>query len=186
MINADDFYGRNAFIKAYEYLCNTDINSSNFGMIGYKVANTLTENGSVKRGVCEVDDNNYLVNITESKIEKEGSDIIASPLDGRESFKVKENDTVSMNFLLFTPKIFEYIEENFDNFFNMNKNNLDKCEYLIPEVLGDLIYDNKVSCVVLETTASWHGVTYKEDTPNVKKAIKDLVDNNIYNNNLWS
>lgn len=186
MINADDFYGRDAFIKAYNYLNSIDNDSSDFGMIGYRVANTLTENGSVKRGVCEVDNNNYLVNITESKIEKINDAIIASPLDGRESFKVKENDTVSMNMLLFTPKIFEYIEEGFDNFFNDNIDNMDKCEYLIPEVLSKLIHEGRASTKVLETTASWHGVTYKEDTPDVKKAIKDLVDNNIYNNNLWS
>lgn len=186
MINADDFYGRDAFIKAYNYLSNIDKESSEFGMIGYKVANTLTENGSVKRGVCEVDKDNYLLNITESKIEKIDGVITASPLDGSNSFEVKENDTVSMNFLLFTPKIFEYIEEGFDNFFEINKDNIETSEYLIPEVLGNLIHDSKARCQVLETTASWHGVTYKEDTPDVKKAIKNLVDNNIYNNDLWS
>ncbi len=186
MINADDFYGRDAYIKAYEFLSNIDKESSEFGMIGYKVANTLTENGSVKRGVCEVDNDNYLLNITESKIEKIDGVITASPLDGRDSFEVKENDTVSMNFLLFTPKIFEYIEEGFVNFFDMNKDNLDKCEFYIPNVLDDLIHNNKAKCQVIETSANWHGVTYKEDTPNVKAAIKNLVDTNIYNNNLWS
>ena len=186
VINADDFYGRDAFIQAYNYLSNIDRESSNFGMIGYRVANTLTENGSVKRGVCEVDDNNYLVNIIESKIEKIGGVITASPLDGRESFEVKENATVSMNYLLFTPKIFEYIEEGFDNFFNENKDNMDKCEYLIPEVLSNLIQSGRASTKVLETSASWHGVTYKEDTPDVKTAIKNLVDNGEYNNNLWN
>ncbi len=186
MINSDDFYGRDAFIRAYNYLSNVDRSSSNFGMIGYRVANTLTENGSVKRGVCEVDNNNYLVNIIESKIEKVDGVIIASPLDGREAFTVKENDTVSMNFLLFTPKIFEYIEEGFDNFFTSNKDNMDKCEYLIPEVLGNLIHDNKARCQVMETSASWHGVTYKEDTPDVRTAIKNLVDTGEYKNSLWS
>ena len=186
MINSDDFYGRDAFIQAYNYLNSIDSESSNFGMIGYRVANTLTENGSVKRGVCEVDGNNYLVNIIESKIEKNDGVITASPLDGRDSFEVKENDTVSMNFLLFTPKIFEYIEEGFDNFFNQNKDDIDKCEYLIPEVISDLIHKEKASTKVLETTASWHGVTYKEDTPDVKRAIKNLVDNGEYKNNLWS
>ena len=186
MINSDDFYGRDAYIRAYDYLSNIDSESSNFGMIGYKVANTLTENGSVKRGVCEVDDNNYLVNIIESKIEKIGGVITASPLDERESFEAKESDTVSMNFLLFTPKIFEYIEEGFDDFFNKNKDNMDKCEYLIPEVISNLIHEGRANTKVLETNASWHGVTYKEDTPDVKEAIKNLVDNGEYKNNLWS
>ena len=186
MINSDDFYGRDAFIKAYDYLSNINIESSNFGMVGYMVNNTLTDNGSVKRGVCEVNKDNYLVNITESKIEKINGVITASPLDGKDSFEVKEGDTVSMNFLLFTPKIFEYIEEGFDNFFTSNKDNMETSEYLIPEVLSDLIHKDRASVKVLETTASWYGVTYKEDTPDVKKAIKNLVDNNIYNNNLWN
>ena len=186
MINADDFYGRDAYIKAYEFLSDIDIDSSNFGMIGYKVDNTLTENGAVKRGVCKVDKDNYLVDIIESNIEKVNGVITASPLDGSDSFEVKENDTVSMNFLLFTPKIFEYIEEGFDNFFSQNKDNMDKCEYLIPEVISNLIHEGRASMKVLETTASWYGVTYKEDTPDVKKAIKNLVDTNIYNNNLWN
>ena len=186
MINSDDFYGRDAYIKAHNYLSNIDINSSNFGMIGYRVNNTLTENGSVKRGVCEIDKDNYLINITESRIEKIGEVITASPLDGSDSFTVKENDTVSMNFLLFTPKIFEYIEEGFDNFFNSNNGDMEKCEYLIPEVLSNLIHNKKASVKVMETSANWYGVTYKEDTPDVKKAIKNLVDDGVYNNNLWS
>ena len=82
MINSDDFYGRDAFIKAYEYLSKVDESSSEYGMIGYKVANTLTENGSVKRGVCNVDNNGYLTNLTESKVERVNNEIIASPLDG--------------------------------------------------------------------------------------------------------
>ena len=186
MINADDFYGRDAYIKAYEFLSNINIDSSNFGMIGYKVANTLTENGAVKRGVCKVDKDNYLVDIIESNIEKVNGVITASPLDGSDSFEVKENDTVSMNFLLFTPKIFDYIEEKFGNFLEENKDNMDKCEYYTPVVIGNLIKEGKASTKVLETSASWHGVTYKEDTPDVKKAIKNLVDTNIYNNNLWN
>lgn len=186
MINSDDFYGRDAFVKAYNYLSNVNRESSNFGMIGYKVANTLTENGSVKRGICEVDKDNYLINITESKIEKIDGVITASPLDGRESFEVKDDDTVSMNFLLFTTKIFNYIGNGFDNFFKLNQEDMEKCEYLIPEVLGDLIRGGKANCKVLETSASWHGVTYKEDTPAVKAAIKTLVEKGEYNNNLWN
>jgi len=145
MINSDDFYGRDAFIKAYEYLSNTDNDSSKYGMIGYMVANTLTENGSVKRGVCEVDSNNYLKSITESKIEKIGNEIVASPLDGSDSFTVNSDDTVSMNFLLFTPSIFGYIEEGFSKFFIDNKEDLLTSEYLIPDVVSNLIKDGKAS-----------------------------------------
>ena len=186
MINSDDFYGRDAFIKAYEYLSNTDNDSSKYGMIGYMVANTLTENGSVKRGVCEVDSNNYLKSITESKIEKIGNEIVASPLDGSDSFTVNSDDTVSMNFLLFTPSIFGYIEEGFSKFFIDNKEDLLTSEYLIPDVVSNLIKNGKASMKVIRTTASWHGVTYREDTPDVKNSIKKLVDEGEYKENLWS
>lgn len=185
MINSDDFYGRDAFIKAYEYLSKVDESSSEYGMIGYRVANTLTENGSVKRGVCNVDNNGYLTNLTESKVERVNNEIIASPLDGSKAFTVKDDDTVSMNFLLFTPSIFNYIEDGFPEFFDNNKDNLLTAEYLIPDVLGNLIKNNKASTKVIPTSANWYGVTYKEDTPGVKRAIQNLVDNHEYNDNLW-
>lgn len=185
MINSDDFYGRDAFIKAYEYLSKVDESSSEYGMVGYKVANTLTENGSVKRGVCNVDNNGYLTNLTESKVERVNNEIIASPLDGSKAFTVKDDDTVSMNFLLFTPSIFNYIEEGFPEFFDNNKDNLLTAEYLIPDVLSNLIKNNKASTKVIPTSANWYGVTYKEDAPGVKRAIQNLVDNNEYNDNLW-
>lgn len=185
MINSDDFYGRDAFIKAYEYLSKVDESSSEYGMVGYKVANTLTENGSVKRGVCNVDNNGYLTNLTESKVERVNNEIIASPLDGSKAFTVKDDDTVSMNFLLFTPSIFNYIEEGFPEFFDNNKDNLLTAEYLIPDVLSNLIKNNKASTKVIPTSSSWYGVTYKEDTPGVKRAIQNLVNNHEYNDNLW-
>ena len=185
MINADDFYGRDAFIKAYDFLVNTDSNSNNYGMIGYMVSNTLTENGSVKRGVCEVDENDYLNSIIESKVERINNVIVAKPLDGRGEFNVDDNATVSMNFLLFTPSIFKHIEDRFPIFLEENKDNLLTSEYLIPDVLEKLIQENKVTTKVINTTASWYGVTYKEDTPSVRSAIKNLVDNGEYNYNLW-
>ena len=186
MINSDDFYGRDAFIKAYDFLSTTNSTSSKYGMIGYMVANTLTENGSVKRGVCDVDDNDYLKSITESKVERVNNEIIANPLDGSDSFTVNSDDTVSMNFLLFTPSIFGYIEEGFSKFFIDNKEDLLTSEYLIPDVVSNLIKDGKASMKVIRTTASWHGVTYREDTPDVKNSIKKLVDEGEYKENLWS
>lgn len=186
MINSDDFYGRDAFIKAYDFLSTTNSTSSKYGMIGYMVANTLTENGSVKRGVCDVDDNDYLKSITESKVERVNNEIIANPLDGSDSFVVGEEDTVSMNYLLFTPSIFDYIEEGFSDFFINNKDNLLTSEYLIPDVVSKLINEGKASMKVIRTSASWHGVTYREDTPDVKNSIKKLVDEGEYKENLWS
>lgn len=185
MINADDFYGRDAYIKAYEFLSSIDNTSDNYGMIGYKVANTLTENGSVKRGVCEVDDENNLLCIHESKVERVDGVIIASPLNGDEPFTVNEGDTVSMNFLLFTPTIFRHLENRFPIFLDKNKDNLLTSEYLIPDVVTDLIKDGISNTKVIRTGATWYGVTYKEDTPDVKKAINNLVKQGEYNYNLW-
>ena len=185
MINADDFYGREAFVKAYEFLSNVGEASNDYGMIGYKVANTLTENGSVKRGVCEVDNNDNLICIYESKVEKEDGLIIASPLNRDEPFTVNDEDTVSMNFLLFTPSIFKYLEDRFPIFLENNKDNLLTSEYLIPDVVTDLIKEGISSTRVIRTSATWHGVTYKEDTPDVRRAISNLVEQGEYNHNLW-
>lgn len=185
MINADDFYGRDAFIKAYDFLSKVDDTSNDYGMIGYKVANTLTENGSVKRGVCEVDNEDNLICIHESKVEKTNGVITASPLNGDEPFVVNEEDTVSMNFLLFTPTIFKYLEDRFPMFLEKNIDNLLTNEYLIPDVVTDLIKDGVSNTKVIRTSATWHGVTYKEDTPDVRRAISNLVEQGEYNYNLW-
>ena len=185
MINADDFYGRDAFVKAYEFLSNVEEEANDYGMIGYKVANTLTENGSVKRGVCEVDNEDNLVCIYESKVEKEDGVITASPLNGDEPFVVNKEDTVSMNFLLFTPTIFKHLEERFPIFLENNKDNLLTSEYLIPDVVTDLIKEGISTTKVIRTSATWHGVTYKEDTPDVRSAISNLVEQGEYNHNLW-
>ena len=183
MINADDFYGQDAFIKGAEFLRN---NKNDYGMIAYKIKNTLTENGSVKRGVCEVE-NDDLLNIIESKVEKINGDIVASPLDGRESFKVEEDRTVSMNMLLFNPTIFSYIESKLDDFLNKNmlSNSLDSCEFLIPDVLVSAIKEDYVKTKVINTSSTWYGVTYKEDTDFVKEALLSMHQNNIYPPHLW-
>ena len=185
MINADDFYGRNAFMKAAEFLKNTteDI-PHQYGMVGYQVKNTMTENGAVKRGACKVE-NGYLTELIESSIENINGKIIASPLNGSEPFEVSENDTVSMNMLLFTPSIFKYIEDNFRDFLDKNKDNMEKCEYLIPDVLFKAIDENYATAKVLETTATWYGVTYKEDADYVKDSLAKLVQTGEYPNNLW-
>lgn len=187
MINADDFYGRDAFVKGAEFLKNeTDEKPYPYGMIGYLVKNTITEHGAVKRGVCNVE-NGHLTKLTESSVGRiESGKIMAKPLDETlPEFEVNEDDTVSMNMLLFTPSIFKYVEDHFEEFLDKNKEKLDKCEYLIPDVLFRTIDDNYATCKVIPTTATWYGVTYKEDADSVKKALKDLVDSGEYPNNLW-
>ena len=186
IINADDFYGRDAYhvISKFMKNNNTHDNILRYAMAGYKVKNTLTENGSVKRGVCE-EENGYLTNIIQCKVEKVDSEIIATPLEGGNSFKVLEDAPVSMNMFAFTKDIFKYLEEGFPLFLDKHKEDIDTCEYLIPSVVFEEI-ENKIATVeVLKTNAIWQGITYKEDKEKVVKEIKKLVDNNEYPKDLW-
>lgn len=182
IINADDFYGRDAFVVAANYLKNKK--DKEYGIVGYKVVNTMTENGSVKRGVINIQDGklDYLI---ESSIEKKDGKIIASPLNGDEPFEISEDTLVSMNMLEFDTSIFEYLNKKIVEFFDKNKENLEKEEFLIPDVLDEAKNEGYASVVVLDTNAVWHGVTYKEDTEGVRSAIKELVDKGEYPNNLW-
>jgi len=181
IINADDFYGYDAFRKAYEFLKNNKVNE--FGMIGYRAVNTITENGSVKRGVCELA-NGKLVGINESSIERVGDMIHCTSLVNGKEFDIELNRLVSMNMLLFTPKIFDYLKSDFVEFFE-NIKDVEKDEFLIPEVVSNHIKNGDVTVDVIETSSVWYGVTYKEDTESVRNAIKDLVDRGEYKYNLW-
>jgi len=181
MINSDDFYGRDAYMKIAEYFNNSE--NDDYAMVSFRVANTMTENGSVKRGVCESVDN-HLTNIIESSIERVDGKIIATPLDGRESFEVEENALVSMNFFGFTPRIMNTLSIGIKKFFLENKDDLSKCEYLIPDVVFDEI-KHGIKVNVLESTDKWLGVTYREDKDFVVSEIQKLVDKGVYPNNLW-
>ena len=181
MINSDDFYGRDAYMKIADYFNNAT--NDDYCMVSFRVVNTMTENGSVKRGVCESRDG-LLTNIIESSIEKVDGKIIASPLDGREAFEVEPNSLVSMNFFGFTNRIFDKLEKGFPKFFEDNKDNMLKCEYLIPDVVFEEIEDG-VNVHVLESVDKWLGVTYREDKDYVVSEIKKLVDEGVYPNNLW-
>ena len=182
IINADDFYGRDAFVKAAEFL--KDTNNSEFGMIGYRAQNTLTENGSVKRGVCEIE-KGKLVGINESSIERVEDIIKCESLTTGEKYDIELNRLVSMNMLLFTPKIFEYLTNDFVEFFK-NLKDEEKEEFLIPEVVSKHIKNGDATVEVIDTDSVWYGVTYKEDTESVKNAIKNVIENHEYKNNLWN
>lgn len=185
VINADDFYGRDAFNVLAEFLkSNPNGVKENYYLVGYQVGNTLTENGSVKRGVCEID-GDKLVYLKESTIIKENNIITAQPLDGSSSFVVDNDTLVSMNMLGFNPSIFTYIEENIDKFFKENENNLDKCEFLIPEVLTKAIKEDYADVLILPTTSKWIGVTYKEDKESVLRSLESLIIKGEYPHNLW-
>ena len=182
IINADDFYGRNAFVKAYEFL--KDTSNNQFGLVGYRAVNTITENGSVKRGVCNVVDGK-LVGIDESSLERMGDMIRCESLVTGRSYDIELNRLVSMNMLLFTPKIFEYLESDMQEFFD-NLKDVEKGEFLIPDVLDKHIKCGDITVDVIETDSVWHGVTYKEDKEEVKNAIDSLIENGEYSRNLWN
>ena len=183
IINSDDFYGRDAYIKASNYL--SDIEDNHYGLIAYRLGNTLTENGAAKRGVCKVNENNELITIIESNTELSGNLVKVSPLDGSPSFEVSKDTIASMNMLLFTPSLFKILEEKLPIFLEDNKDDIDSCEFLIPIVLNELLEENKVTVDVIETTSTWYGVTYKEDKELVVNAIDKMIKEGIYNNNLY-
>lgn len=183
IINADDFYGRDAYRVIAEHL-DQEYSEDHYSVVGYLVKNTLSENGAVKRAVC-VHKNGELMELIESSIIKENDIITATPLDGREAFIVEPNDLVSMNMLGFTPSIFDYLEEEFPKFLDENQDNPLKSEFLIPDSIYKAKKSGYAQVDVLSTTAIWYGVTYKEDKEYVVKAIQNLIEENEYPNNLW-
>ena len=182
IINADDFYGRDAFMVISKFLKENN-DETKYAMAGYKVINTLTENGSVKRGVCEVKDN-YLTTLIEASIEEVDGKVIASPLDGSESFEISKDAPVSMNMFAFTSKLFDHLDEKFITFLDKNINDI-KSEYLIPDVVFELIKENKASVEVLKTDAVWQGITYKEDKEALVNGLKELTEKGEYPAKLW-
>ena len=184
VINSDDFYGSNCYEEMAEHLKSLDKNSTDYALVGYHVANTLALTGSVKRGIVE-SEAGHVTNLVESSVIKENNVITASPLDGSDSFKVKDNTLVSMNALCFTPTIFKYLEEEFKMFLEDENNDFIKGEFLLPQTLEKLIKENKVSLKLLDTDAKWYGVTYKEDKDGVVKAINEMISDGKYPSNLW-
>ena len=183
IINADDFYGYDAYKKASAYL--EHVPENHYGLVAYRLGNTLTPNGSAKRGVCEVNEKNELVQLTESKVTLDGDMVDVEPLEGGPSFRTNKDTIASMNFLLFTPDLFPTLEERFPTFLDEHQDSLDSCEFLIPIELNDLVDDGQITVDVLETSANWYGVTYKEDKELVTGAIKTLVKQRTYPNKLW-
>lgn len=182
VINADDFYGQDAFLKASDYL--DKIKKDHYGTILYQVQNTLSPTGACTRGVCEYKES-HLVKITESVIENKQGKIIATPQGSNDEKEIPRDTLVSMNLLLFTPDFFQILEEEFINFLENNKHDLSKVEYQIPSVIMYSMKEKNKTIDVIPTTASWYGVTYKEDTVFTKNAISKMVEEGIYPQNLW-
>ena len=169
VINADDFYGYNAYKVLAEYLKKT---KDEFLMVSYLLGQTLTKSGKVKRGVCHKD-GEYLTDITESEVIEENNKLVGTELETGKEINVDKNTLVSMNMFGFTPKIFELLENNFKEF--LLTHDIMKSEYLIPSELSKYIKEGLIKLRVLETDAKWFGITYKEDKEEFTEEINKLV-----------
>lgn len=182
-INADDFYGAEAYRVIADFL-KESVTPENFGMVGYNLGNTLSEFGTVSRGICVTNQTNHLTQITEThKIRKENN-ITVCESENNEMVRLLGNETVSMNFWGFHPSIFERIESQFVDFL---KQNIDKpkSEFYIPFVVFEMIQQKQAVVEVLKADSPWFGVTYKEDKPYVIAQIQDLTNRGIYPEKLW-
>jgi hypothetical protein len=181
VINADDFYGRDAFAKLGAFLSSAE--PMNFAMVGYRLELTLSENGSVARGVCEVAADGSLRSVTEMTKLVRAGDVAENREDADNPVKVPLDSRVSMNLWGFTPELFAELERRFPEWLAENGAK-EKSEWYIPFVVDELIREGKASCRVLPTDSSWFGVTYREDKPYVMAEIKKLVDAGEYPENL--
>ena len=181
IINADDFYGYEAFKEASAYM-DISTKQNEIGLVCYEVINTLTKNGSVKRGVCYTDKEN-LLNIDESSITV-SKQIEATSLKTGYKKIIAPNTKVSMNMMIFYPNIFEYIEKELKVF--LNKRDILKDEFLIPNVVSKANDNNDYIVKIINTESKWVGVTYREDKEEVVKYIKELIDQNVYPIKLWN
>lgn len=186
VINADDFYGREAYITLAEYLRQVEGTQGNYSMVGYNLRNTLSDYGTVSRGECSVDEKDNLVSIVERTAIERGTDGIVRYKDENGEHPIDENTTVSMNLFGFTPDFFSKTEELFKEFLAnpANMSNL-KSEFFIPLCVNTLINQKRVSLKVLTSEAKWFGVTYKEDKPEVVSKISKLIADGIYPSKLW-
>ena len=178
VINADDFYGSDAFITICDYLKN-GISENEHAMVGYILKNTLSDHGFVSRGICNTDQNNYLNNIVErTNIERIKGDVVFKDIEGNQS-PLEENSHVSMNFWGFMPSFFVEAESQFKEFVKANFEN-EKAEFYIPLIVSKMMKQKGLKIKVLESTAQWMGVTYKEDKPVVEEKINQLVKSGVY------
>lgn len=185
VINADDFYGADAYRQVGAFLKSRSPEESEFCMAGYVLKNTLSENGSVSRGICQTDDSGYLTDVVErTKIyqTKDGETVFEE--NGRIS-PTDENGWVSMNFWGFTPAIFPLLEHGFAEFFEKNSGDLEKKEFYLSMCVGEAVKSGQCRVRVLPTDAKWYGVTYPEDKPAVVAAIAGLAESGAYPDGLF-
>lgn len=188
VINCDDFYNRDCFKVIGKFLSELPEGSNGkYAMVGFRVANTLSDNGSVSRGVCAKDDNNHLTSCVErTEIERKADGKVAYKDEKGEWISIPDNTPVSMNVWGFTPEYFDYSEKLFKEFLDQPSTKANpKAEYLIPWVVDKLIKSGKATCEVLDTTSKWFGVTYSADRPGTVERIQKLVDEGVYPNKLF-
>lgn len=188
VINADDYYGRKAFQVIYDYLAShEDDDKYRYTMVGYRLENTVTDNGHVARGICTTSEAGELVAIHErTRIEKHADGIAYTEDEGATWTTVPGNTLVSMNMWGFTESILKELQKHFPAFLEKGiRENPLKCEYFLPEVVSGLLADGKATVAVLSSSDKWYGVTYKEDKPVVVAAIRSMKDRGIYPEKLW-
>jgi UTP-glucose-1-phosphate uridylyltransferase len=184
VINADDFYGKESFEVMAKFLLDVNDQEGKYCMAGYRVGNTLSEHGTVSRGVCATDKMGYLTDVVErTAIENKNGHIVFPDENGNE-VEIPFDTPVSMNMWGFTPEYFEYTEEAFKAFLTENAQEL-KAEFYIPTLVNDMIKSGKATCQVLDTAAKWFGVTYADDRQMVVDKIQALVDAGVYPNKLF-
>lgn len=187
VINADDYYGKEAFVKVHDFLCSkdADVTEHNYCMAGFILGNTLSDNGIVTRGVCKVDEQDYLTNIEETfAIEREGNIAVGKNGSG-DKVTIDLESSVSMNMWGFTPNFLEELEAGFVQFLNKISSEEIKAEYLLPEVVGNMLREKRATVKVLKTRDKWFGVTYKEDKEEVVNSINNLIEAGKYPTKLF-
>lgn len=188
VINADDYYGKSAFVSIYNQLSEiSDSEKYQYTMVGYRLYNTLTENGHVARGVCTISEDGKLADIHErTRIEKQGDKARFTEDDGKTWTELSEDTVVSMNMWGFTKSIIKELDERFAVFLDKElPGNPLKCEYFLPFVVDELLKEYKAEVTVLKSVDRWYGVTYKEDKETVVNAIWELKKTGIYPERLW-
>ncbi|MEG0453091.1 MAG: sugar phosphate nucleotidyltransferase [Coprobacillus sp.] len=176
VINADDYYGKECYKKAYDYLIQDHVSDVlPLSMVGFILKNTLSDNGGVTRGICQADDNHYLVDIVEThNIEKKDNKAYVGDKE------IDVESVVSMNMWGLYPEMFDILKNGFDEFLSLTDKEDLKAEYLLPTIIGNLLHKKQISVKVLTSNDEWFGVTYKEDKDSVKESIGKLINNGIY------